>query len=134
MAGRAGRGWRGEEQGELVEEVGVGLAQVEGDRARRVIGDDPCRQVAPLRVLVARWCAEDGLVVDGNVAEAELALETAAEVRCPHERAVGVPDSRRSVNVYVVPPSAGRGSVTARSGTSVYPCAPPALRNATSPS
>ena len=41
---------------------------------------------------------------------------------------------RRSVNVYVVPPSAGRGSVTARSGTSVSPCAPSALRNATSPS
>ena len=41
---------------------------------------------------------------------------------------------RRSVNVYVLPPSAGRGSVTARSGTSVSHRAPPALRNATSPS
>ena len=41
---------------------------------------------------------------------------------------------RRSVNVYVVPPSAGRGSVTARSGISVSPCTPPVLRNATSPS
>ena len=40
----------------------------------------------------------------------------------------------RSVNVYAVPPPAGRGSVTARSGTSVAPSAPSVLRNATSPS
>ena len=81
------------EQGELVEEVGVGLAQVEGDRARRVVGDDPRRQVAPPRVPVARWRAEDALVIDGDIAEAELALDAAAEVGRPHERAVGVPDS-----------------------------------------
>ena len=41
---------------------------------------------------------------------------------------------RRSVNVYVVPPPAGRGSVMARSGTSVSPAAPPDRRNATRPS
>jgi hypothetical protein len=93
MAGRAGRARRCEEQGELVEEVRVGLAQVEGDRARRVIGDDPRRQVAPPRVPVARWCAEDALVIGRNIAEAELALDAAAEVGRPHERAVGVPDS-----------------------------------------
>ena len=53
-------------QRELVEEVGVGLAQVEGDRARGVIGDDPGGQIAPPRVpagtLVRRGC----LVVAGT--------------------------------------------------------------------
>ena len=52
--GGAGRGRGSEGQRELVEEVGVRLGQVEGDRARRVIGDDPGGQVAPLRVLAAR--------------------------------------------------------------------------------
>ena len=91
-------------------------------------------QVAPPRLSVARLCAEDALVVGGTGAEAELALDAAAEVRRPHGRAVGVPDAGRSVNVYAVPPPAGRGSVTARSGTSVPPSAPSVLRNATSPS
>ena len=48
MAGSAGRGRRSQDQRELVEEVRVGLVQVEADRARRVIGDDPRVQVAPL--------------------------------------------------------------------------------------
>ena len=93
VAGRAGRGRRRQEQGELVQEVGVGLAQVEGDRARGVIGDDPGGQIAPLRVPLAGWRAEDGLVVAGRLAEAELALEAAAEIGGPYWRAVGVPDS-----------------------------------------
>src|SRR6185437_7003674 len=120
MARGAGRGRRSQDQGELVQEVRVGPAEAEGDRARRVIGDDPRVQVAPPRVPVARLCAEDALVVGGDSAEAELPLE----YRMP----------RRSVNVYAVPPPAGRGSVTARSGTSVPPSAPSVLRNATSPS
>ena len=93
MAGRAGRRRRRHDQGELVEEVRVGLAQAEGDRPRRVIGDDPGGQVAPPRFPVARWRAEDALEVGGNVAEAELALDAAAEVGRPHGCAGGVPDS-----------------------------------------
>ena len=134
MAGRAGRGRRRHEQGELVQEVRVGLAQAEGDRARRVIGDDPGGQVAPPRVPVARWRAEDALVVGGNVAEAELALDAAAEVGRPHGRAVGVPDSpaqRERVRPAAVDRARQRhGQVRDER----VPRAPPALRNATSPS
>ena len=92
--GAPGGAWRSQDQRELVEEVRIGLAQAEGDRARRVIGDDPRMQVAPPRLSVARLRAEDALVVGGTGAEAELALDAAAEVRRPHGRAVGVPDAR----------------------------------------
>ena len=94
MAGRAGRRRRRHEQGELVGEVRVGLAQAEGDRPRRVIGDDPGGQVAPPQFFPdARWRADDALEVGGSVAEAELALDAAAEVGRPHGCAGGVPDS-----------------------------------------
>ena len=49
----------GEDQGQLVQEIGVGLAQAKGDRACRVVGDYPGGQVTPLRDLVARLTAED---------------------------------------------------------------------------
>jgi hypothetical protein len=70
----AGRGWRGEEQREFVKEIGVGVAQMEGDRAGRVVGDDPGGQVAAPRVPVARLGAEDAFVVGGISAEAERTL------------------------------------------------------------
>jgi hypothetical protein len=58
----------------LLRKVGVRLGQVEGDRARRVVGDDPGGQVALVRALAACWYAEDACVVVGIGAEAELAL------------------------------------------------------------
>jgi hypothetical protein len=55
---------------------------------------DSGREVTRLGVPVAGRCAEDAFVVGGIGAEAELALDAAAEVGRPHERAVGVTDSR----------------------------------------
>ena len=66
---------------------------MEGDRARRVVGDDPGVQVAMQRMQVARLPAEDAFVVAGIGAETQLALDAAAEVGRPHERAVRVTDS-----------------------------------------
>ena len=54
----------------------------------------PADRSHDLGVPVAGRCAEDAFVVDGIGAEAELALDAAAEIGRPHGRAVGVTDSR----------------------------------------
>ena len=94
--GSTGRSGRGDDERELVEEVGVRLGQAEGDPARGVVGDDPGGQVAALRALLAGWCAQDAVVVvrdTGRGADDELALDAAPEVGRPHQIAVGVADS-----------------------------------------
>jgi hypothetical protein len=53
MVRSAARRGDGEDQRELVQEIWVGVGKVEGDRAGRVIGDDPCGQVAAPRILAA---------------------------------------------------------------------------------
>ena len=51
----------GERDGQLLQEVGVGLAQVEGDRAGGVVGHDALGEVAGLGRLRARVAADDAL-------------------------------------------------------------------------
>jgi uncharacterized protein YwlG (UPF0340 family) len=48
---RSGRDRIGKGQCELVEQVGIGMSEVEGNRVRGVIGDDSSRQIAAFRVL-----------------------------------------------------------------------------------
>ena len=104
---RAGGNRERERQREAEQEVRIGLDEVERHRARRLVGDDPLREVARLGVgmhsvpTIAR-------VVDGAVApEPEDPLERASEVPRTDELAVGVPDARPQLE-RVRPPAVGR--------------------------
>jgi hypothetical protein len=81
------------EDGQLEEEVGVGLAQAEGDRARAILGRDAVGKAAVLRARPAAAGADDAReVVGAERADAEQALDGAPEVGGAHEPPVGVAD------------------------------------------
>jgi hypothetical protein len=63
MIGRSGRDRVSEGEGELVQELRVWRGEVEGDRVRLVVGDDPARQIAARRRLCALGGADDASVV-----------------------------------------------------------------------
>ena len=79
--------------GQLEQELGVGRGEVEGDRPGGVVGDDPVREVAALRVVGARGGAgEAGVQRRAGDPTPEQALDRAAEVAGPQRLAVGVAD------------------------------------------
>ena len=90
---RTGRQHVGERAREPVEKVGIRLDQVEGHGVGTVVGDDPPREVAPLRVLPALRAADELVVVARGGPERKVAFERGAKVRRPHRPAGRVADA-----------------------------------------
>ena len=114
-------------EGQLGQEVRIGLGEVEGHGAGAVVGGDTAGQVTRSRGLLRHAVgAVDGLVVGhARAAEPEQALERAGDVAGPDERAGRVADSWAQAETCTMRPlPVGAGSASARSGTSRAPSWP----------
>src|SRR5712692_7864372 len=89
--GRTGRNRRSRDPGQLVEEVGIRRAQVEGDRARGVVGHDPAPKIASLGGAGART-ADAGVVTAGSGKDPEEPLDRPPEVGGADDAPVPVAD------------------------------------------
>ena len=100
----------GEGEGQLGQEVRIGLGEVEGHGAGAVVGGDAAGQVTGRGGLLARGGAADGLVVGrAGAAELEQALEGAGDVTGPDERAGRIADTRAQAERVGAPVVGGRG-------------------------
>jgi hypothetical protein len=90
VRGSTGRDDKCQRPRELVQEVGVGCAQMERDGSGAVVRDDPTREVASARPFRALVSPDNRAVVRGCAQNDEEPLERAFEVRGTDEAAVRV--------------------------------------------
>ena len=87
VVGRSRRDRVGERESQLVEEFRVGCREMEGDRVRGVVGDDPAGEVAvsgrPFALAGADQAGVEGGRADAAVVDAEDSLDCAAKVLGP---------------------------------------------------
>jgi hypothetical protein len=87
-----------EREGELVKELRVRCGEVEGDRVRLVVDDDPAYQMTvPWRPLTLDGADDAGVVRGRADVDGETAFDRAAEIFWSDRRPVGVPDARAEV-------------------------------------
>ena len=112
--GLSARGRRGQHvgvgEGQLGQEVRIGLGEVEGHGAGAVVRGDAAGQITGRGGLQARGGAADGLVGGrASAAELEQALEGAGDVAGPDERAGRIADARAQAERVGASVVGGRG-------------------------
>ena len=120
---RGGRRHHGQERGgQLLEQLGVGPAQVDGDGARPFVGDDAAREVAASGRLPATGRPGDGVRKrhTGIPSDSPRALHRGPEVAGPDRRAIGV--SKAAAEPEHVAPAAVGGLRHVGGQTSHQPC------------